>query len=541
MNLGLRYEIEFPRTDRFNQLTNFDYGATPPLNAPGLNLRGALSFAGVGGVSRFQGEPDLNNFAPRVGVAWRVTPKTVVRSGAGMFYSSLTGIGNAPTVFGVTGFLSSTDITTSLDGVTPIVTLNNPFPNGVNKASGSSLGAASFLGQSVAFDDRSNRVPDSLAMELRYPARAAPECLVRGGLRGHARAQAAAGPQPEPVARFRPGARRRSPPVGPESVLRTDRDRTACLADGGSRAPDAALSAVPGRDFFGQFLGQLELQRDCRLKSKSATRRASRLLGSYTYSKAMDYLTGVFNGESVGATTGSGVGGVQNWNYLKGEYSPSALDETHRLIVNGVYELPFFRKQNGAVGHVLGGWALAAIGSSYPVAGPWASPRPPATLRPRRRSASQLERREPVDLRSASRPLVQHVGLQRRAGVSFRHHSTDAERIAQRRIAPGGSVGTQEYEHRRAPEAAIPRRGIQRGEYAAIWSAESLLRQRSIRRCLRHAKPVPRAAVCPEVYDVSMARHILILVAALCCAFAGISSAGQCERGVGSVPGGSDR
>ena len=28
---------------------------------------------------------------------------------------------------------------------------------------------------------------------------------------------------------------------------------------------------------------------------------------SYSYSKAMDYTTGVFNGESVGATTGSGV------------------------------------------------------------------------------------------------------------------------------------------------------------------------------------------------------------------------------------------
>ena len=40
LNLGLRYEYETPRKDRYNQLTNFDYNAVPPLNAPGLNLHG---------------------------------------------------------------------------------------------------------------------------------------------------------------------------------------------------------------------------------------------------------------------------------------------------------------------------------------------------------------------------------------------------------------------------------------------------------------------------------------------------------------------
>ena len=64
----------------------------------------------------------------------------------------------------------------------------------------------------------------------------------------------------------------------------------------------------------------------------------------------MDYTTGVFNGESIGTTTESGVGGIQNWNNLKGERSPSALDQMHRMIVNGVYELPFFRAQKGFAG-----------------------------------------------------------------------------------------------------------------------------------------------------------------------------------------------
>ena len=46
LNLGLRYEYESPRTDRYNQLDTFDYHATPPLQVPGLNLEGALTFVG---------------------------------------------------------------------------------------------------------------------------------------------------------------------------------------------------------------------------------------------------------------------------------------------------------------------------------------------------------------------------------------------------------------------------------------------------------------------------------------------------------------
>jgi outer membrane receptor protein involved in Fe transport len=43
LNAGVRYDYESPRTDRFNQLEYMDYQATPPLQTPGLNLRGALA------------------------------------------------------------------------------------------------------------------------------------------------------------------------------------------------------------------------------------------------------------------------------------------------------------------------------------------------------------------------------------------------------------------------------------------------------------------------------------------------------------------
>jgi TonB dependent receptor-like, beta-barrel len=142
LNLGLRYEYESPRTDRFNQLTNFDYNATPPLTAPGLNLRGALTFVGVNGNPREQWNSDRNNFAPRIGFAWNVRPKTVVRGGAGIFYTPLTGVGGASGAFGVSGFEAATTLVTSLNGVTPINFLDNPYPTGINLPTGSSLGPA---------------------------------------------------------------------------------------------------------------------------------------------------------------------------------------------------------------------------------------------------------------------------------------------------------------------------------------------------------------------------------------------------------------
>jgi hypothetical protein len=142
LNYGVRWDFETPRTDRFNQLTNFDYNAKPPLNTPSLNLHGALTFTGVNGVSRNQFNSDWNNFGPRIGFAWRIGEKTVFRGGGGLFYSDMWGVGTGSGNFGSSGFLANTSIVTSLDGVTPILDMSNPFPGGIGKPTGSSLGPA---------------------------------------------------------------------------------------------------------------------------------------------------------------------------------------------------------------------------------------------------------------------------------------------------------------------------------------------------------------------------------------------------------------
>jgi hypothetical protein len=75
VNLGARYEYATPQWEAQNRLTSFD----PTTQS--------LIFAKSGSISnRALVHPDRNNFAPRIGVAYSLTPKTVIRSGYGVSY-----------------------------------------------------------------------------------------------------------------------------------------------------------------------------------------------------------------------------------------------------------------------------------------------------------------------------------------------------------------------------------------------------------------------------------------------------------------------
>ena len=93
LNLGLRYELFLPVTERHNQMGTFDLtnpnsptiivpkGQTAQLT-PTIASMVQLSPTGSPGLVN----KDLNNFAPRVGLAYQFLPKTVLRAGYGIFY-----------------------------------------------------------------------------------------------------------------------------------------------------------------------------------------------------------------------------------------------------------------------------------------------------------------------------------------------------------------------------------------------------------------------------------------------------------------------
>lgn len=84
VNLGLRYEYATPMWEANNALTNYD---------PGTNTMVAARDGSI--AERALVNPDRNNFAPRLGLAYSVTPTTVFRGGWGLSYVHFNRIGSA--------------------------------------------------------------------------------------------------------------------------------------------------------------------------------------------------------------------------------------------------------------------------------------------------------------------------------------------------------------------------------------------------------------------------------------------------------------
>ncbi len=149
LNLGLRYDLDVPRTERFDRLSIFRLDAPSPIagKAPGFpNLRGAMDF--VNEKNRRQVATEKTNFGPRFGFAYRLEQRMVVRGGYGIYYSAsaFQAAGHTGSA-GMQGFRTSTPFISSLDGGrTPINFLRNPFPDGFNFPTGNSLGASTDLG-----------------------------------------------------------------------------------------------------------------------------------------------------------------------------------------------------------------------------------------------------------------------------------------------------------------------------------------------------------------------------------------------------------
>jgi hypothetical protein len=90
LNLGVRYDLQFPFTDPQNRKLAFVPGARSQVSPTALE---GLLFPGDPGISRGIVPTDVNNIAPRLGFAWdpRGDGRMAIRAGAGIFYGSITG------------------------------------------------------------------------------------------------------------------------------------------------------------------------------------------------------------------------------------------------------------------------------------------------------------------------------------------------------------------------------------------------------------------------------------------------------------------
>ncbi len=152
LNLGLRWDYEAPIVERYNrQIRGFAFDKPSPLatSAPSLNLKGGLLFAGSEGSAREAFNRDRNNIQPRIGIAWQLRPKWVIRGGYGLFYLGQNAVGSE------SGFSRRTDMIASTDNnLTPAANLSDPFPlslfpAGLLQPIGSSQGLSTNLGLGI--------------------------------------------------------------------------------------------------------------------------------------------------------------------------------------------------------------------------------------------------------------------------------------------------------------------------------------------------------------------------------------------------------
>ena len=141
LNLGLRYDVSIPRTDRFNRQNWLDLNAPFPVSVPGLGaLHGGEVFASPSERRIVNG--DWKDIQPRFGFAYLLDPKTVVRGGYGIYYSQPRSGATGVAPYGSQGFNQYTGAITTYnsDGATPYLHLGDPFPNGLIQPPGNSLG-----------------------------------------------------------------------------------------------------------------------------------------------------------------------------------------------------------------------------------------------------------------------------------------------------------------------------------------------------------------------------------------------------------------
>ena len=165
VNAGLRWDRDSPMTEKWDRASWWDPTVKLPLTVPGLGpFYGGVVFAGryneFGDKTRGISDMPWTNFQPRLGAAYKLTEKLVVRSGFGLIYAPTVGYWFNTNTVGALSFDSATSVTSSIDGGrTPYATLANPFPDGFILPQNGAAGTMTLVGTSITTRFRNRKMP----------------------------------------------------------------------------------------------------------------------------------------------------------------------------------------------------------------------------------------------------------------------------------------------------------------------------------------------------------------------------------------------
>ncbi len=383
LNLGLRYDLQGPWSERFNRLSYFDPRATNfltqflPAGSPPLKGDAFLVNSG-----------DRNNiplekidFSPRVGLAYGLSAKTVIRSGYGIFWiPNYVSFGLNPLNDMVNA--ATTTYSGTVDGTHPVNTIALPFPDGIAAPPGRSLGiqgTQQFLTQvvqSITEAYPANHPAGyvqqwNLNIQRALPAEFFLSAVYVGSKGTHLEqysqqvnqisdallAQAAA-----QVDLTLPNPRQNVVLV--QSIPNPFFINGQALALTGSTTTKGQLLRPYPQYTSVQLAGQGSYDSIYHSFQLTVQRRfagAGSLLAAYTNSKLIS------DTDTLTSWLETGVGGIQNNDNLHGERSLSSQDVPQRLVVSYVLDLPFGKGKKFLSGvsdgaeKIVGGWGVEGV------------------------------------------------------------------------------------------------------------------------------------------------------------------------------------
>ena len=374
LNIGVRYDIDFPRTERYNRQSWVDPTAPTGITVPGLGpMLGALQFASNGTRSPY--DTDFGGLGPRFGFAYRALSKTVIRGGFGIFYSLSKAGAAGSGAGGIQGFDAITNLNGSMPGnpELPYGFLRNPWPSGIAYPIGNSQGNLSFLGLSISGPIRSwgirpsenswsfgiqHELPSQTVLDVSYVGKKGTHLYFAGAgnLNFLTEAQAAT---------FRSDPSYWNTQVSnPFYGIITDPNSGLGASTIGRTQliiPHPQFSGVSGNDppWANSIYHALQVKIEKRLS------HGLQFLGTYTWSKSID--TSSVAGGNVTWLGGSTTSTVQDPNNLRLDRSLSQFDMPHIVMLSGTYELPIGRGKllgqgmSRWVDTFVGGWQINGI------------------------------------------------------------------------------------------------------------------------------------------------------------------------------------
>lgn len=408
LNLGLRWDMETPVTERFNRLYFWDQDAPSLYRVnPGYDFRAALVEAGIdpsrvptpawvtngfpNGALRIAGTPESPSrygqrwhpwqFAPRLGFAYQANDKTVLRGSFAQMYISTTG---NPNSVGASSAIQTADGTPEVwhasdTGPFRNITSNftNPYrPQDVNlyvrdaavanlQGTGGDAGPSAFSRDSHMPYELTwsfgvqRELPKNFLVEAQYSANRGVGLLARDLISRFPRELYTGGRLGENGRLYRTLVR--TPTFG--QTRETERVALAYLM-----YPYPYYKAF---QVLGANIGRSNYQ-SMNLRAERRFTESLAFLVNYTLGRALDNVGGP-NADVNGINGGGGTGGsrYQSVDTVRDAYGYSRLDERHRLAITYRFGLPIGRGRallgdpqgfgGKALDFVVGGWELAGI------------------------------------------------------------------------------------------------------------------------------------------------------------------------------------